>query len=339
MVIHFESPGNFNSGIPSFRALISKKGRVNIQVDENKISFQSEIDKIRYEVKLSNIKGYYVRKRNRISIIELKDFQENFYTFFPLLNKYNYRSNSKRLTEDLFRHITRLYIKNEMPILFEAKGAFWEGDPSLSNWKSNLNKGLIFLTENFLSFKPFREENLYQIKILDIKEVLGESKDLDLFIKVITNQDKAFSFLIFKKRLKFFTRDKIKTDRFLELLRQVRIYKSSEQVRLFELEKKRIEKIKSMIRVSNRIKLEMMRVALEMDEKNFADKVFEWAKKFDFVIDGKYLIVNDEKVNDFILSLRVNEMDDTYKVMCPFCENIIEAEVLICPYCGKEIKV
>ncbi|MFX1355056.1 MAG: zinc ribbon domain-containing protein [Promethearchaeota archaeon] len=339
MVIHFESSGNFNSGSPSFRALISKKARVNIQINENKISFQSEIDKIRYDVKLSNIKGYSIRERNRISVIELIDLQENLYTFFPLLNKYSSRSNSKRLTEDLFNHITRLYVKNETPILFEAKGAFWEGDPSLSNWKSNLNNGRILLTENYISFKPFREERLYQIKVLDIKEIVGESKDLDLFIKIITNQNRAFSFLLFKKRFKFYTRDKIKTEKFLELLKQVRIYKDSEQIRLFELEKKRIEKIKSMIKVSNRIKLEMMRIALEMDEKNFTNKVFEWAKKFDFIIDGEYLVVNNENVNDFILSLKVNEYIDINKVKCPFCENIIEAEVLICPYCGKEIKI
>ncbi|MFW9772479.1 MAG: zinc ribbon domain-containing protein [Promethearchaeota archaeon] len=337
MVIHFESSGNFTSGIPSFRALISKRARVKIQLTENKISFQSEIDKIRYEVKLSDIKEFYIKKRNTIPVIELIDTQENYYTFFPLLNRHNIRSNSKRFSEDLFRQITRLYVKNEMPILFESKGAFWEGTPTADHWKSNLNKGIILLTENSFSFKPFKEGYLKQIKIFDIKEVIGPSESLDLFTKLITTKNQAFSFLFIRKHLKRITKDKIKTDKFLKLLSQVLIYKDSERIHMIELEKKRIEKLKSMIKVSNRIKLDMMRSALEMDEKTFANKIFKWAKKFDFVIDGEYLIVTNENINAFILSLNNNDISE--KIKCPYCNNSLDTEVLICPYCGKEIKI
>ncbi|MFW9772424.1 MAG: zinc ribbon domain-containing protein [Candidatus Thorarchaeota archaeon] len=310
---------------------------MKIQLTENKISFQSEIDKIRYEVKLSDIKEFYIKKRNRIPVIELIDSQENYYTFFPLLNRHKIRSSSKRFSEDLFRQITRLYVKNETPILFESKGAFWEGTPTIDDWKSNLNKGIILLTENFFCFKPFKEGYLKQIKIFDIKEVIGQSQSLDLFTKLITTRNQAFSFLFLKKRLKRITKDKVKADKFLELLNQVLIYKDSEKIRMIELEKERIEKVKSMIKVSNKIKLDMMRNVLEMDGKTFADKIFKWAKKFDFVIDGEYLIVNNENVNEFILSLRNN--DTLEKMRCPYCNNPLDPEVLICPYCGKEIKI
>ena len=43
-----------------------------------------------------------------------------------------------------------------------------------------------------------------------------------------------------------------------------------------------------------------MRDALKMDEKTFSVKIFEWAHQFNFVINGDYLIVNPEKVDDFI---------------------------------------
>ena len=339
MVLLFESFGNFNSGIPTFRALISKRAKVTIQLTDTKLSFQSDIDKILYEVKLSEIKGYYINKRYRIPVIELINSQGNIYTFFPRLMKDSSRSYSKSLTEDLFRHITRLYIKNKMPILFETKGAFWEGSPPTLNWKLNLRKGIILLTENRISFKPLKEEYINQLKILNVKEVVEELKSSNAFIKLITKDNKTFTLLPLKKRMKYLIRDKHKAEKLLELLNQVKMYKDSEQIRLTELEKERIEKINSMVEVSDRIKLDMMRTALEMDEKTFTDKIFEWAKKFEFVIDGKYLIVNRDYINEFILSLRINEMDKINKIKCSYCENLVDIPAKICPYCGKEIKL
>ncbi len=339
MVLHFESFGNFNSGIPTFRALTSKRARVTIQLTETKLSFRSEIDKILYEVKLSEIEGFQISKRYRIPVIELINSHENTYTFFPRLVKDNSRSYSRNLTENLFRHITRLFIKNEMPILFETKGAFWEGSPPTINWKLNLKKGIILLTENRISFKPLKENYLSQLKVLDVKEVLEEKKSSNAFIKLITKDDKTYTLLPLKRRMKYLIRDKHKAEKLLELLNQVKIYKDSEQIRLTELEKERIKKINSMIEVSDRIKLDMMRTALGMDEKTFTDKVFEWAKKFEFIIDGKYLIVNRNYINEFILSLRMNEIDNIDKIKCSFCESLVDLPAKICPYCGKEIKL
>ncbi|MHA2429592.1 MAG: zinc ribbon domain-containing protein [Promethearchaeota archaeon] len=339
MVLHFESFGNFNSGIPTFRALISKRARVTIQLTEAKLSFQSDIDKILYEVKLSEIQGYHINKRYRIPVIELLNSQGNVYTFFPRLIKDSSRSYSKSLTEDLFRKITRLYIKNNVPIIFETRGAFWEGSPPTLNWKLNLMKGIILLTENRITFKPLKQEYINQLKILNVKEIVEELKSSNTFIKLTTKDDKTFTLLPLKKRMKHLIRDKHKAEKLLELLNQVKMYKDSEQIRLTELEKERIEKIKSMVDVSNRIKLDMMRTALEMDEKTFTDKVFEWAKKFEFVIDGKYLIVNPDYINEFMLSLRINEMDNIDKIKCSYCENLVDIPAKICPYCGKDIKL
>ncbi|GAJ17071.1 unnamed protein product, partial [marine sediment metagenome] len=47
-------------------------------------------------------------------------------------------------------------------------------------------------------------------------------------------------------------------------------------IRLEKEDKERIERIKSMMEVSNRLRLDMMRIALDMDEKSFTEKVFQW---------------------------------------------------------------
>ncbi len=64
-----------------------------------------------------------------------------------------------------------------------------------------------------------------------------------------------------------------------------------------------IEKLKKIISVSRRIKLEMMRKSLGMTEEAFLDKIYDWAAHYDFIIDGDYLIINQETVSNFITEL------------------------------------
>ena len=52
--------------------------------------------------------------------------------------------------------------------------------------------------------------------------------------------------------------------------------------------------------VSTRIKMDLFRSYLKMDEKLFDEKIFVWAKQFGFIIDGDYLNIKKENVSDFI---------------------------------------
>ena len=73
--------------------------------------------------------------------------------------------------------------------------------------------------------------------------------------------------------------------------------------------KELLEKIREMLEVSNRIKLDMMRDVLKMDKSTFNSKIFGWARQFEFIIDGDYLNVNKEMVSDFI-----DELDRKFDV-------------------------
>ena len=61
-----------------------------------------------------------------------------------------------------------------------------------------------------------------------------------------------------------------------------------------------IEKLRDILNISNRIKLERVQNILNLDDKSFNKKIIEWANEFGFRIDGEYLIVNEETVSDFI---------------------------------------
>ncbi len=67
----------------------------------------------------------------------------------------------------------------------------------------------------------------------------------------------------------------------------------------------RTKKIEIMMRVSNRIRLDMMRTALNMEKKEFNEKIFEWAEEFGFIIDEDILIVDKDQVSDYINKLDI----------------------------------
>ncbi len=70
-----------------------------------------------------------------------------------------------------------------------------------------------------------------------------------------------------------------------------------------------------MLEVSKRISLDRMQDVLEMEKKTFNKRIFELAKQFGFIIDGDYLIVNNDTVSDFIDSLEstFKEWEETEK--------------------------
>lgn len=334
MVILYETYGNFNFGIPSYRGLISKRSRGTIQISEDNLSFHSEADKILYQINMKDIISYYTRYRFRIPVIEIKDRHDNYYSLAPFNKVEGGHKFSKTLTEDFFSLLTRQMLRNDHPIIFESKGLILKTSATAEGDTKEAIQGLILLTQNHLFFKPFKSSGINQVKVLEIKNILNENTNPNGFIEIQTMDGFIFSLIPIKKHLIKVKKDKTLSNKLYQLLQQAKDYKETERLQQEELEKKRIEKVKSMLEVSARIKLKMMRTALEMDEELFNKKVFEWAKKFDFVVDGKYLIANNEKVSDFLHYLKDGQIR---KDVCPFCNNLIDFGSKICPYCGEEI--
>ena len=223
--------------------------------------------------------------------------------------------------------------------MFETIGSFRDYDLSDGKAVEDSLRGMIFLNEDFLSFKPFTEKLIYQIPILNILKILIDVSNVGPAVNIQTREGKTYTLMVLKKQLKMYTKDKSKTEKLYELLNQAKIYKSSEQTRLEKEEQEKIERIKAMMEVSNRLRLDMIRVALDMEEKLFTQKVFQWAKEFNFLIDGDYLIINQETAKEFIedLSVGANILSRKgLKIKCRFCEKLVEYGANICPYCGRE---
>ncbi len=77
-----------------------------------------------------------------------------------------------------------------------------------------------------------------------------------------------------------------------------------EQVRVkVQLEQGAVEKIRKMLAVSTRLKLDLMQRALGLDADTFSNKIFDWAAEFKFKIDGDYVVIEGGDVTGFISKL------------------------------------
>ncbi len=70
-----------------------------------------------------------------------------------------------------------------------------------------------------------------------------------------------------------------------------------------DVDKTVIEKLKKIIQVSNKIRFKMIKSMLGIDDETFYNKILDWAVEFGFTINGDFLIINKDTVNDFIKAL------------------------------------
>jgi hypothetical protein len=241
MTILYESAGSFNTGIPNYRSFISKRSRGSIILDEKTLSFESEVDKIVFRIKLGEIEDFFMRSRFSIPYIELKTMNMATYTLYPLRKLKNSYNSSLVMTEELFRELARLICNKDQPILFDAIGILYPGSLQVIDLKEKSFQGHIFLTENYILFKSFQSSLINNIKITEIKQIIIEIVDSTKYVTIETLEGKEFSFLILKEKKRKFIKDKIKTEKFYDVLNNTKIYKDSEKLIEVKQEKKEVK--------------------------------------------------------------------------------------------------
>ena len=69
------------------------------------------------------------------------------------------------------------------------------------------------------------------------------------------------------------------------------------------MDQTRIDKLKRLVKISDKIQIERMQKILNVNEDAFNEYILDWAEKFDLRIDGEYVVINKESVDDFISML------------------------------------
>ena len=68
---------------------------------------------------------------------------------------------------------------------------------------------------------------------------------------------------------------------------------------------KNLDQLKSLLEMSKRIKIEMIQTLLNIEKDKLLELLIDWGKKYQFEIDGDFLIINKETLPDLIKSLNV----------------------------------
>jgi hypothetical protein len=135
------------------------------------------------------------------------------------------------MTEDLFRHLSRvIYIENKV-ILFDAISVFYPGSSKDFNPKDPELRGHIFLTENNILFRSFQQGKNFRIIVPEINQILMEVKGSTTYTTIETNKGDFYNLLVLKAQRKRFQEDKFKTEKLYDVLNQAKMYKESEGVR------------------------------------------------------------------------------------------------------------
>ena len=72
---------------------------------------------------------------------------------------------------------------------------------------------------------------------------------------------------------------------------------------LDKIEDKSLEKLKNLLKMSNTVKIEMLEEILKIEKPKVIDLIIQWGEKYDFELDGDYLIINKETVTKLIKEL------------------------------------
>ncbi len=70
-------------------------------------------------------------------------------------------------------------------------------------------------------------------------------------------------------------------------------------------QRRNIERLKSLLEVSKRIRIEMIQTVLNIEKEKLFDLLIDWGKKYQFEIDGDFLNINKETLPDLL-----NTLDD-----------------------------
>ncbi len=76
----------------------------------------------------------------------------------------------------------------------------------------------------------------------------------------------------------------------------------------FVLEQKRIEELKNILNISNRIKIDMIQNILNLSKKELNSRISKWSSDYGFIIEEDYLVINKDTLSDFI-----SVLDEEYK--------------------------
>lgn len=234
---------------------------------------------------------------------------------------------------------------------------------SYKDLKKQIKKGdrLMALGENNSAIKIYKKAlNINQNSKISCNKLAEAYMEIEKYKKTIkvykksleidSNDDKTHANIAFAfRKIKDYHNAKISYEKALKIRPEMISYKESlkqvkslikevQQEERVKLEKDKLEKLKQMFLVSDKINFDILMRVLKMDQDSFEEKIFQWVKRYNFKIDKDVLVINQETVNEFINDI-TNKISNE-KFFCQFCgkllldKEIIEKQPIIIWKCS-----
>ena len=197
--------------------------------------------------------------------------------------------------------------------------------------KRRLRVCFLLLNKEKFIFKSQQMATIQEILLRDISSLVKERS----YLKIITNAQECFAFcvaLASSKKPDFYGTSQLYS--LLLNLEGVKI-KTEQQI---------IDKLKSMIQVSPRININVLKEVLAVESSIFYQNIYNLAAKLDIIVDGDYLKVDKIPVSEFIKGLNEyfnlgisDKMLIEGKLSCPYCGAPIKLNAKFCTQCGTTL--
>ena len=217
--------------------------------------------------------------------------------------------------------------------LFESWAKFGEIHGARKIKTSRLRMCFLLLNTEKLIFKSQQMIKIQEILLRDITTLVIERSGN--YLKIITSAQQCFAFCVVLAGTK--NEDNYGTRQLYSLLLNLEGVKGKSEQQV-------IDKLKSMIQVSSRINITVLKEVLEVESSIFYQNIYNLAAQLELTVDGDYLKVDKISVSDFIRGLNEyfklgisDEMLVGEKLSCPFCGSPIKLNTKFCTQCGTTL--
>ena len=168
------------------------------------------------------------------------------------------------------------------------------------NYRAYYNLGICYFDMD----KAETALNMYQ-KALELK---SDNKYVHYNIGLAYEEMRQY-----KKALKAYDRALKIDQKFIYAQQAKRILNMSlehapEETITFE-EKEKLNRLKSLIRVSSKVKIDDIQEILDAERGTLLDLIVDWAEEYGFTIEGDFLVFNEKNKTSFLENLRTLKID------------------------------
>lgn len=224
--------------------------------------------------------------RQKEKFEEALDLLETLYQTYP-----NIREVKNALIETLFTYGG--YLNDELILEYEKARELFERiirmDPT--NYRAYYNLGIA----NFNLTNIEKAKECYEVAIKIKPDYKHCFYNIGLIYEEEGNLQEALNY--YEKALEIDPRFPYAFNARVQILKNLEALKKSQKI---SDQQEKIEKLKSLLEVSKRIKIEMIQSLLDVNSDRLLEILIEWCKKYQFELDGDFLNLNKDSIPKLI---------------------------------------